>query len=591
MKKLFVLIFFLVTSHAAFSQGKPPFGQNSAWADSVLKTLSLQEKIGQMFVAFMNVSYEPIDGDNYIRIAALAESGKIGGLIFLKNTSPNATGDVFSVASLTNRLQTRAKVPLLFSADMEWGLTMRIPRGTEFPTNMALAATWSPTFAYQMGKTIALESKALGIHQNYAPDIDLNSNPKNPIINTRAFSENIDLTNSMAASFIRGTQDAGSIATVKHFPGHGDTDVDSHRGLPVLNFTRERLDSVELRPFKSAIAGGVMSVMVGHLAVPSIDGADNIPATLSTRITTSILKTDLGFRGLVVTDAMTMDGVKKRYATGEAALMAIQAGADIVLMSPSEADALYAVYQAVTGGTLSEARIDSSVRKILQLKAWLGLDKNRHVNLDSIPYIVGTKKNLALAQDIADKSVTLLRDTYHDLPLKSARGKIVNITLYDARNTNPDAGMGFHDALKARFPNVQTIKLTAESSPKEFVAAVKAASGAGSVVVSAYVNVRAWQGRLGLSDKENQLLKKLTPLLARKKIPLVLVAFGSPYIIMGHDKIPTFLTAYCKANVSEIAVAKILKGDLNPQGRLPITIPDCFDFGAGYSVAASEARK
>jgi len=370
------------------------FATSTKWVDSLLSSMTLEEKVGQLLLAYSYSYYKSKDDREFVKLSKLIEENKIGGIMFSR-------GNVYEVAMLANQFQSKSKLPLLISADMEYGVAMRISRTTEFPSNMGISATRSTEYAYKMGQVIAKEARALGIHQNYAPSVDLNNNPENPIINTRAFSEKIDLTNSMSKAFVQGLQNSGLIATAKHFPGHGDTDIDSHKDLPVLPFKKSRLDALELQPFKAVVSDGIMSVMVGHLALPKIVEDESVPATLSKEITSEILRHEMGFNGLVVTDAMTMSGVRKGFSTGEAAVMAINAGNDLLLMSPDMDVAHQELVEAVKSNKITRTRLDDSVRRILIAKEWLNLNKNRYVDLSKISQNVGIQEHKELAQEIA----------------------------------------------------------------------------------------------------------------------------------------------------------------------------------------------
>lgn len=543
------------------------------WADSVLSVMTLEEKVGQVFCVQSYARYKSDDEDVFVKNSELIRQGKIGGVMFSR-------GDVYEAAMLATRYQRLAKYPLLISADMEWGVSMRIDRTTEFPCAMAIAATRNPDYAFKVGELTAKEARALGIHQNYAPTVDLNNNPYNPIINTRAFSEDIALTATMSAAFINGTQKAGIIATAKHFPGHGDTDIDSHKDLPVLNFEKDRLQSIELKPFKSAIESGVMSIMVGHLALPKLNnGSYKLPASLSPNITTEILKSELGFKGLIVTDGMGMRGVKKNFPAGEAAVKAFLAGNDVILLSPDSDSAYHALLEAVRNGTISESRLNESVRKLLVLKEWLNLNKQRVPPLDSISAIVGTKAHKAIAQEIADKSITLLSNNHRLLPLGNFQGKIVNISLQNSASC--EVGKTFHEELQKRFSNTLRYQLGAQSNKMNYDMALFSAEHADVVIVSSYADTRAWQGKFGLDKEQNKFLKKLIQRLKKKEIPLVLISFGTPYLLMGYREPEAYLCAYSAGSASETAVAKVLKGEIEPSGKLPVTIPNRYKFGDG----------
>ncbi|MCS7212547.1 MAG: glycoside hydrolase family 3 N-terminal domain-containing protein [Chloroherpetonaceae bacterium] len=566
----------LPTEHIVAASLEEVFTTPSAWADSLLSTLSLEEKIGQMFSAFTYTLYMSADNPDFEAIAELVRTGKVGGVMFSK-------GDVYEAAMLANRLQRLAKVPLLISADMEWGLSMRIDRATEFPYNMAIAATRKPEYAFRVAQAIAKEARALGIHQNYAPSVDLNNNPSNPVINTRAFSENVTLTNQMAAAFIKGTQAGGLIATAKHFPGHGDTDIDSHKDLPVLPFERTRLDAVELKPFKWAVQQGVGSVMVGHLALPKISQSHKIPATLSPEITTKILREELGFKGLIVTDAMSMQGVRKHFEVGEAAVRAVLAGNDMILMSPDIKAAQAAIFSAVQENRISVERINASVRKILALKAWLGLNRSRFVSLDDIETKVGIREHQRLAQEVADCSITLLRNDSGILPLRLSdpKKRVLNISLQTVENFS--IGKGFFDELQKYYQNTLRVQLLPKSNELNFKFALKAAEKSGAVIVSSYADTRAWEGKFGLDRDQTKFLQSLVKLCREKHIPLILVSFGTPYTVVDVPDVPVYLCAYCPAKVSEIAAVKVITGQIEPKGKLPVTIPHLFPFGAGLT--------
>ncbi|MCS6988864.1 MAG: glycoside hydrolase family 3 protein [Chloroherpetonaceae bacterium] len=557
---------------------KPPltpdiFALRWQWADSALAQLSLEEKVGQVFCVQSYARYKSDDDDAFVKNSELIRQGKVGGVMF-------ARGDVYEAAMLANRYQRVAKIPLLISADMEWGVSMRIDRSTEFPCAMAIAATRNPNYAFKVGEITAKEALALGIHQNYAPTLDLNNNPYNPIINSRAFSEDPSLVATMASAFINGAQKAGMIATAKHFPGHGDTDTDSHKDLPVLNFDKSRLQNLELKPFKRAIEGGVMSVMVGHLALPKLnDGSYILPASLSPAIATDILKSELGFKGLTVTDGMGMRGVRKHFSTGEAAVRAFLAGNDVILLPPDSDEAHYALLEAVRNGVVSEDRLNESVRKLLVLKEWLGLHRHRFVSLDSVSAIVGIKPHKELAQEIADRSITLLSNRNDLLPLRDDSIKLVNISLQNSAAC--DVGKIFHEELQKRFRNVIRYQLGAHSNKMNYDAALFSAERAEVVVVSSYADSRAWQGKLGLDREQDRFLKKLVERLKKSGVPLALVSFGTPYLIMGYDDPDAYVCAYSAGLASETAVAKLLKGEIQPSGKLPVTIPNRYKFGDG----------
>src|SRR6202047_720860 len=389
------------------------------WVEATLRKMTDDEKIGQLLFTTYHGSFTSTDADAYRKMMHDVDDLHVGGFINITQMSPLGIikSQAYPAAVLTNQLQARSKLPLLIGADFERGAAMRLDEGTSFPTAMALAAGGDPADAYTMGKTTALEARAVGIQWIYAPDADVNNNPGNPIINTRSFGEDPGGVAEVVPAFVRGVEENGGLATAKHFPGHGDTASDSHIDLPVIHADRDRLDKLELVPFRAAIVAGVGSVMTGHLSVPSLEPAPNTPATRSPHILTALLRHDLHFQGLVVTDAMDMGGITVRYAPGEAAVRAVLAGVDALLMPPVPDAAFEALQAAVRSGRISTERLDASVRRILQAKARLGLNKNRLVDINAINQNLGSVAWQGEAQEISDRGVTLLRDAAHRLPL------------------------------------------------------------------------------------------------------------------------------------------------------------------------------
>src|ERR1700738_3743661 len=345
-----------------------PSPGSKAWVETTLRKMTLDEKVGQVIFATYHGSFTPTDSAAYRQMMHNVEALHVGGFINVTQGSPLGIvkSQAYPTAVLNNQLQAKSKLPLLVGADFERGTAMRLDEGTSFPTAMALAAGGETKDAYTMGKVTAQESRAVGVHWIYAPVADVNNNPANPIINTRSFGENPEQVAQFVTEFIRGVQENGGLATAKHFPGHGDTAADSHIDLPVIHADRERLDKLELVPFRAAIRAGVSSIMTGHLSVPSLEPDANTPATLSSKILTDMLRKELGFRGLVVTDAMDMGGITVRYAPGEAAVRAFLAGADALLMPPVPEAAFEALRAAVKSKRVSRERLDASVRRILE---------------------------------------------------------------------------------------------------------------------------------------------------------------------------------------------------------------------------------
>ncbi len=352
--------------------------------------MSLEEKVGQMIAWRYNAHFENIDNEYVRDLVNLVSRKKIGGLIIF-------AGEVYETAHLTNYLQQQAEIPLLIAADFEWGAAMRISGTTLFPPLMALGAGGSEELAYEMGKITALEGRAMGIHMTYAPVVDVNINPDNPIISARSLGESPESVGRLAAAFVKGCQENGLIATAKHFPGHGDTAQDSHDLMPTIEADLERLEKVELYPFARAIEAGVEAVMTAHLYVPALDPTPGLPATLSPLILTDVLRKKLGFNGLIVTDAMGMGGVSRSFSPRDAALRAVKAGVDMVLLPPDPPGVIDGLLAAVKSGEVPESRIDRSVGRILALKARLGLPKKRLVDISELARKIASGEHLRQA--------------------------------------------------------------------------------------------------------------------------------------------------------------------------------------------------
>ena len=562
------------------------------WVDSVLATLTLEEKLGQMIMVGVDGHFQALDSDPLARTTSDVVELGVGGLILWQS-------DVYEAAHVLNAVQVRARVPLLVAADFERGPAMRVRRTTAFPDAMAIAATWDPELAYGAGLCTAREARAIGVHQNYAPVADVNTNPANPVINTRAFSDDPVLVRQMVQAYVRGSNAGGVIATAKHFPGHGDTGQDSHLTLPVLEATRERLERVELGPFRAALDAGVGAVMVAHLAIPVLD-ARTTPASVSQPVVTELLLGELGFRGLVVTDAMEMRGVTREYSASEAALRAVEAGIDIILMPPSEHLAVEALLRSVRSGQISEERLDRSVRKILAAKEALGLNRSRVVNVEEIPHRVATAAHRLLAKEIARRSLTVLTNEGEILPLQlSAYRRPLLLVLNDAddnrldihrpgpRFTTEPAGDYFGRLLSLRNGAIRMLRLGPGCGNDQLDAALEAATEADLVLLALHVRVRTSSGRIGMPERFTSLLDGLHDVDA----PVVAVSFGTPYIMEELDRARALVCAYGDAEPLVEASAEALLGEIPVGGRLPVSIGTRFGLGSGLSIPQTTLRR
>jgi beta-N-acetylhexosaminidase len=561
---------------------------SSGGIDSVLSRLTLEEKVAQMMMVRVFGHYMSTDSDLFERAEHLVADGKVGGIIL-------AQGDVLEEAMMANLLQRRATIPLLVAGDYERGTGMRIRRGTVFPDAMAIGATRRTELAYRAGKATALEGRAVGVHQIYAPVADVNTNPANPVINTRAFGSDVALVRDMAAAFTHGAQDAGGIATIKHFPGHGGTATDSHLELPVLGYSRSRFDSVDFPPFRAAIAAGAGSVMVAHVAVPALD---SLPASLSRPMIDGILRREMGFQGLVVTDAMEMQGLTRKFTSAEAAVLAVRAGIDILLMPPDEDAAAAAIVRAVRDSIIPVEQINGSVRRILAAKKALGLDRARLVDIGEIPAKVGTRAHRTLAKEIARESITLLRNRGGMIPLPpNGARRVVAVLVSDAEEnrteinrpsmpgTTEPYGTYFSGLLRRRLSHVEVVRLTPASDPAELEGALAKIRRADAALLAVYVRVRT--GKTELPDYARGFCARAE----QQKTPLAVLAFGTPYVAAQFPRADAVLCTYGDNEASTEAAVEALFGEIPVTGKLSVAIPEAFPFASGITLPQTQLRR
>jgi len=560
--------------------------------DSVLGTMTLEEKVSQMVMVRAFGHYISTDSDIFDRLAREVTERKVGGIIM-------AQGDVYSEAILLNRLQGLARIPLLAAADFERGTAMRVRRGTRFPEAMALGATRNAEYAYQMGRAVAQEARAIGIQQNYAPVADINDNPLNPVINTRSFGDDPMLVRTMVGAFVRGTIDGGCLATAKHFPGHGDTGTDSHLELPVIPLTRARLDTVELSSFRAAIDAGVQSVMIGHLSVPVLDSL-GVPASLSAPMVETLLRKQLGFHGLIVTDGLEMRALTRDYPPDSVAVLAVHAGADLLLVPPDPDRAVDAVVAAVRGGEISERQVNQSVRRILSVKHQLGLEKRRDVDIDEIAARIGTRAHRRLARQIAQDAVTLLRNRNGLLPFSpGGSDRIVAVLAEDTDDDRTDVdrpgspattepvGSYFAQLLRARAPGAEVVRISPASDARDLAEVLARVRGADAVLLSLFVKVRTASGKIELPE----YLRAFVPRLADAGTPLAALVFGNPYVAESLPDAAALMCLYGDDEPSSEAAAEALFGEIPVRGRLPVAIPGRFPFGSGLDLPQTQLRR
>jgi beta-N-acetylhexosaminidase len=480
-----------------------------------------------------------------------------------------------------NYLQTRSRLPLWFAADLEWGSAMRLWRptwlpygsqgggGTAFPFNMGVAATGDPRYAELVGRITGREARAVGVHWVLAPVADVNTAPDNPIVNVRSYGSNAQRVASFVSAFVRGVQSSGALTAAKHFPGHGDTQTDSHIDLPVLQATRARLDTLELLPFRAARDAGVTAIMTGHLAVPALTG-NELPASVAPQVA-AVLRGDLDFHGLVITDALTMGALRRLpgYSPGELAVRAVEAGTDVVLSPPDLVQAHAALLAAVRSGRLSVARIDSSVQRILRAKQQLGLHRERLVDVNAVNTVVASRAHEEAAAEIAQRSITLARDAKKVIPLDPRRVGTVTVIAFSADN-DVAAGRTLAAQLRQSYRTVHLHRLDEAIDQSAYEAALQQAAGADAVVAATFLMPISGQGHLRVPARAEKLAERIA--LLNK--PTVTVAFGDPYGPARLATASTYLLAWQPRNEhAQIAAARAIAGLAPITGTLPITLP------------------
>jgi beta-N-acetylhexosaminidase len=615
MRKGLPLLLFLLLTYSFASDKKTSPGplhldrDGEKWAQKTLKKMSLEQKVGQLLMVWSRVDFYNVNSPDFLKLTDAIHKYHLGGFgltvatdgPFLLKNQP------YEAAMMINRLQREAEFPLIFAADFERGLSMRLNGVVGFPHAMAFGATDNPQYANDFGRITAEESRAIGVHWNFFPDADVNSNPANPIINTRSFGEDPKQVGEFVSSYILGARASGLMTTAKHFPGHGDTDTDSHLALARVNGTRDRLNQVELIPFQEALKAGVDSIMVAHVTVPALDPDPNRVASISPTIVSGLLKNEMGFRGIVVTDALDMNALMRLFqpgtlavSSGKAAVAALKAGSDLILI-PADLDGAYSgILEAVRKGDIPESRVDESVSKLLRAKASLGLQRNREVDINALPIIIGRPENLALAQRIADDAVTLVRDNGQVLPLiprimgtsqprlaYQPEGQVGTRTLaiIFSDDMRSDSGRMFEKQLRQRIqdvtiayvdPRVATALtpqlLTAAERAETVIAAVYAIPSAGRRVNG------SGTGSIGLAEGTGSLLSSLVGQFGSKTVVL---AMGNPYVAADYPQVQNYICSFSNAPVSEVSAVKALFGEIPIHGHLPVTIPGVAQRGTG----------
>lgn len=530
------------------------------WVTKSFKRLSKKQKIAQLFFVRAHTDKGKAYEDS---IAKVIRREKIGGLVFFQ-------GGPGRQAILTNQYQKKAKTPLLIASDGEWGLGMRLDSTISYPYQMALGAVQNKELIYKMGLEVAKDFKRIGMHMNLAPDVDVNNNAKNPVINYRSFGENPYNVANKAAAYLKGMQDGGLLVSVKHFPGHGDTDVDSHYDLPQLNFNKERLDTLEMYPFKELIKQGAAGVMIAHMNIPALDATPNMPSTLSKPIVTDILKNEIGFKGIIISDAMGMKGVVKHFKDGEADVMGVIAGNDILELSEDSKRAVKKVKQAVRDQRISMDQIDASVKKILTAKYWAGLNVKQTIVENNVVNEVNRQESLTLLQQLADASITLLKGKSQISQLDATKRTVI-INIGTATATT------FEKEMRTFYQNSVAFNLD-KNADASSIAKVLAEIKHEDQIIIAIVDTRL---RPGNNIPFSADLKTFIATMANQNA--VFALFANPYNIAGLaglENAKTLLVAYQKEDFMQKAAAAVFKKQLIPTGKLPISVSS-FKYGEG----------
>lgn len=552
-----------------------------AQARARLNTLTLREKVAQLVIV-------PFYGDDlnsrssaYAEYRRLVAGVRVGGLILLNRVRLGSVEKARShdVATFLNRMQRLAKLPLIVGGDFERGASMRLIDTPEFPHAMAFGAANDLVLTKAWGAATAREARALGFHWVYAPVADVNNNPDNPIINIRSFGEDPAAVSRHVRAFIEGAHsDPASrvMVTVKHFPGHGDTATDSHIGLGVVDAPRERLDKLELTPFRAAIEAGVDSVMTAHLAVPALE-PEKIPATVSPAILTGLLRNQLGFKGMVSTDAMDMQGLTKQYPPGEAAVRSLLAGADILLIPQDPDKAIEGVVEAVKSGRISAKRLDESVLRVLEAKARLGIDRHRLVDLEKLADGLNTPEDLQLAHDAARAAITVVRNEANLLPLRDP-GKACFYLLSGSRFSTQ--GRDLAAEIRRRASGAKVFLLDPDLPAAELASTAQSASSCQAAIAISWVAAASYRGNVALAGGYPAFMEKLLA----TGTPVAYLSFGNPYLLRAFPSVKAYMAAFSTTSPAEAAALDALLGQAKVRGRLPVSIPGYAAIGDGLDL-------
>ncbi|MBN4080913.1 serine hydrolase [Caldithrix abyssi] len=572
LKKIILCLTLMLSACA----GPGRFTSKKSWAEITLKTLTLRQKIAQMMVVSMNMRFMNYESDQWQEIQRYLETDGIGVVHIW-------FGDAGSALTMLNDMQAKSKVPILVDADIESGLGRRYPGAVTLPPMMAIAASGNSQYAYEAGRIAAEESRAVGIHFNLSPVVDVNNNPKNPIINTRSFGENPDSVNRYSVEFIRGLHDHGMLATAKHFPGHGDTETDSHSSLAQIPSDSSRLWRVELPPFKSAIDAGVDAVMVAHVNAPDFQVHAQDPASLSKFWLQDILREKMEFKGIIITDAMRMGGIVKNYSDEYALLATLRAGADIIIQNQNLKKSIDTIEKAVLNGTIPESRINASALMVLKMKEKVGLHQNRFISQEYTHREMGKANNFKMAEEMAQKAITLVKNNGNILPLNPALDETLYVVdLYDGVNNHSESS--FTKQLKTDRRKVVSFQIDKSDSLVVANFILKQIPADGLVFLNAFANPTERKDEIILPEVEEEFINALIEKCRR----IIVTSFGSPYLIQAFPEAPVYICAYKSSGILQTAALKAVKGTADITGILPVTIPGIAENGTGIQIKAQQ---
>ena len=573
----------IAATKPAVKTKKPPATAEERAAQSIMKSMNLRDRVAQLIIATCYGDAPATKSTEYVKYKRWVRDLHIGGFIVANRVDHGAVrnAEPHAMALFLNQMQRLAKTPLLIAADFERGASMRVSGGAQFPYNMAYGAARDLDAVRYEGLATAREARAIGVHWIFAPVADVNNNPENPVINTRSYGENADDVAQDVAAYIDGAHSDPKnrmLVTAKHFPGHGDTDTDSHMALAKVTANKERLETLEFTPFRAAIAHGVDAIMTAHLSVPALE-PDEIPATVSSKVLTGVLREELKFQNIIVTDAMDMQGLAQMFNQGEAAVRAIEAGADVLLMPLNPEIVIRAVISAVEDGRLKRARIDESVMRVLAAKVRVGVVKKKLVDLDEISDVFDSQEDVTQAQQASDRAVTLVRNEHDVLPFAASAPSCLVVVVERRTST---AGQRMIDAYRKFSPKAQIVSVDASMNAAALAATVGDTSKCSAIVVAAFSTVAAYRGSVGLSGELTPFVAKLT----EGSTPVALVAMGNPYLLSAFPKTAAYLATFSSTPPSEVSAVKALFGEIAIGGHLPVTIPGFAKYGDGITLQA-----